>query len=106
MIIFQVHSHPDEAFHSWIDDQEAIPRRVGAYSLVVPDFGSRPHLLEQAALFQLDANGRWNEISTAVLNVIGIAPVSPPHTTTTKTLHRRVLRWLTGTLKSFGRLRT
>jgi len=50
-IVAQVHSHPERAFHSSVDDEEAIPRRVGSYSLVVADFGSRPHLLEEAALY-------------------------------------------------------
>ena len=59
MIVAQVHSHPHDAFHSPIDDEEAIPRRVGAYSLVIPDFGSRADLLDGAALFELAADGQW-----------------------------------------------
>lgn len=91
MIVAQVHSHPRQAFHSPIDDDEAIPRRVGAYSLVVPDFGARDDLLEDAALFQLAADSSWQ---TAPLDTF-----RPPRP-------QSRLRWLIDTLKSFGRSRT
>jgi hypothetical protein len=106
MIVVQVHSHPEGAFHSWIDDQEAIPRRVGAYSLVIPDFGSRPHLLEEAALFQLQESGSWNETSIELLTISALARPEDSQPAATTTLQRRTLRWLIGTLKSFGRSRT
>jgi hypothetical protein len=38
MVAAQVHTHPEEAFHSWADDRWAIVRHVGALSLVVPRF--------------------------------------------------------------------
>jgi hypothetical protein len=91
VIVAQVHSHPNWAFHSSIDDEEAIPRRVGAYSLVIPDFGARDHLLDGAALFQLDAHGVWQP---APLDIFRL-PRSESR-----------LKWLIDTLKSFGRLRT
>jgi hypothetical protein len=68
-ILVQVHSHPGHAFHSAIDDAEAIPRRVGALSLVVPDFGVRPELLDDAELFQLQQDGRWTPAPLAVLDI-------------------------------------
>ena len=91
MIVAQVHSHPRRAFHSPIDDEEAIPRRVGAYSLVVPDFGARDDLLDDAALFQLDAVGVWQPASLGTFR-----------------LPRRKgrVKWLIDILKSFGRSRT
>jgi hypothetical protein len=91
MIVAQVHSHPRSAFHSPIDDEEAIPRRVGAYSLVIPDFGARDNLLEDAALFQLDAVGVWQPAS------LGTFVLPSP---------KGRLQWLIDTLKSFGRSRT
>lgn len=101
MVVAQVHSHPRAAFHSWVDDAEAIPRRLGAYSLVIPDFGARHHLLEEAALFQLDADGHWLAAPLAALDVPQtFEPL--PTTTTTRSLWRR----LTDTLKSFGHSRT
>jgi len=36
MVAAQVHSHPDEAFHSKGDDEWAIVRHEGALSIVVP----------------------------------------------------------------------
>jgi predicted TIM-barrel fold metal-dependent hydrolase len=38
MVAAQVHTHPEEAFHSWADDRWAIVRHAGALSLVVPRF--------------------------------------------------------------------
>lgn len=98
MIVTQVHSHPNGAFHSWIDDKEAIPRRVGAYSLVVPDFGARAGLLDEAALYQLDACGRWRDAPLATFRL------PPPSTSTAP--ERKGLRWLIATVKNFGRSRT
>jgi hypothetical protein len=89
MIVAQVHSHPDYAFHSPIDDQEAIPRRVGSLSLVVPDFGSRADLLDGAALFRLHQDGSWRH-----------EPLERVRLVTRR--RRGALRWLIDTLKSFG----
>lgn len=94
VIVAQVHSHPRAAFHSEVDDEEALPRRVGSYSLVVPHFAARPDLLEEAALFRLEANGTWQPV--------------PLHTFKFA-VHRprwRSLQWLIDTLKSFGPSRT
>jgi hypothetical protein len=38
MVAAQVHTHPEEAFHSLADDRWAIVRHAGALSLVVPRF--------------------------------------------------------------------
>lgn len=90
-IVAQVHSHPERAFHSPVDDEEAIPRRVGSYSLVVPDFGSRSRLLEEAALYRLSAGGAWDP---APLETFQIQTQGGP------------LRWLIARAKSFGRSST
>jgi hypothetical protein len=92
MIVAQVHSHPRAAFHSPTDDAEAIPRRVGAYSLVIPDYGRRADLLDGAALFQLAANGTWQETNVHTFKLAA-------------TRRRGALRWLIDTLKNFGRSR-
>jgi hypothetical protein len=101
VLVAQVHSHPGAAFHSAIDDAEAIPRRRGSYSLVVPDFGARPHLLDGAALYRRDGSGSWLEapLSTFVIPEPFAPPVNP---TTKRSLWQRV----TDTLKSCGRSRT
>jgi hypothetical protein len=90
-IVAQVHSHPRRAFHSPIDDEEAIPRRVGSYSLVVPDFGAREDLLDDAALFQLDDAGAWRPTSLDAFRL--------PRP-------KGLVQWLIDTLKNFGRSRT
>lgn len=90
-IAAQVHSHPERAFHSPVDDEEAIPRRVGSYSLVVPDFGSRPHLFEDAALFRLSERGSWDP---APLETFQTRARGGP------------LRWMIARVKSFGRSST
>jgi Prokaryotic homologs of the JAB domain len=93
MIVVQVHSHPEAAFHSPIDDEEAIPRRVGAYSLVVPDYGARATVLDRAALFELREDGSWAEVPVALFAL-------------TPSPKARGLRWLIDTLKRFVRSRT
>ncbi len=105
VLVAQVHSHPSIAFHSCVDDAEAIPRRIGAYSLVIPDFGARAHLLDGAALYRLDDGGGWVEapLSTFVVPETFTAPqTAVALTTPTKaSLWRRLI----DTLRSFGRSR-
>jgi proteasome lid subunit RPN8/RPN11 len=67
-IIAQVHSHPDEAFHSKADDEWAIVRHQGALSLVIPKFGAITTFQSFAndiASFQLDATDVWRPVHTA-----------------------------------------
>jgi hypothetical protein len=98
LIVAQVHSHRDTAFHSWVDDEEAIPRRIGAYSLVIPDFGARDDLLDDAALYRLDDVGVWQSAPLDTFNLPLRAPSTAPR--------RKGLRWLVATVKSFARSRT
>jgi hypothetical protein len=61
-LLAQVHSHPEEAFHSYADDRWAIVRHIGALSLVVPWFGLQTRadtFLTDVAAFQLDAADQW-----------------------------------------------
>jgi proteasome lid subunit RPN8/RPN11 len=61
-LIAQVHSHPQEAFHSEADDRYAIMTAQGGLSLVVPNFGNAPPDPSCWAVYRL--NGRdWNEVS-------------------------------------------
>jgi hypothetical protein len=100
-VIAQVHSHPGQAFHSPIDSAEAIPRRAGAFSLVIPDFGARDTLSDGAALYQLDQTGTWNPVPIEAFDIA--ATFDQPAATPAKT---SLWRRLTDTLKSFGRSRT
>jgi proteasome lid subunit RPN8/RPN11 len=65
MIAAQVHSHPQQAFHSRADDTWAIVRHVGALSLVVPDFALKTTAATfrtNTKIFRLDRNNRWGEV--------------------------------------------
>lgn len=67
LILAQVHSHPEKAFHSRADDALAITRREGVLSLVLPYFGMRmsdDDFLAQAVTFQLTGGDRWLEVQT------------------------------------------
>lgn len=62
MVAAQVHTHPEEAFHSAADDHWAIVRHVGALSLVLPRFASETTVLTflaDAATFCLSPENEW-----------------------------------------------
>ncbi len=64
-IAAQVHSHPEEAFHSAADDAWAIVRHVGALSLVLPRFAidtSPENFLENVAVFSLSPSNKWEQV--------------------------------------------
>lgn len=41
-LLIQLHTHPLEAFHSWIDDEYPISHRLGFVSIVIPRFAKYP----------------------------------------------------------------
>lgn len=61
-LIAQLHSHPTHAYHSAMDDEYAIARIVGSFSLVIPDFAVHTFALDDCAIYRLNANGRWLEM--------------------------------------------
>jgi proteasome lid subunit RPN8/RPN11 len=66
MIVAQVHSHPGDAFHSEADDEWAIVRHEGAYSIVVPRFArgvSVRSFVQDAAVYKLSAEDVWELLS-------------------------------------------
>lgn len=70
MIVAQVHSHPEEAFHSSADDDWAVIRHEGALSLVVPYFAARTTVetfARDLAAFVLSSRNHWTEIEPANL---------------------------------------
>lgn len=70
-IAAQVHSHPQEAFHSSADDTWAIVRHEGALSLVVPYFAQRTtdtSFLADQKTYRLDALNRWTNIPSPELD--------------------------------------
>lgn len=74
-ILAQVHSHPQDAFHSKADDDWAVIRHQGALSLVLPRFASTTTLhnfSKQTATFSLSPDDKWLEVSTGdVISIIG-----------------------------------
>jgi Prokaryotic homologs of the JAB domain len=60
-LIAQVHSHPQEAYHSAADDRYAIVTAEGGLSLVVPYFGRAPADPTSWAVYRLRGH-RWEEL--------------------------------------------
>jgi hypothetical protein len=61
-LIAQVHSHPNEAYHSEADDQYAIVTAEGGLSFVVPNFGKAPLDPTIWAIYRL-TQGEWRGLS-------------------------------------------
>ncbi len=63
----QVHTHPEEAFHSQADDKWAIVRHHGALSIVLPRFAKTTtpnNFLLEAAVYQLSPLDTWIRVDT------------------------------------------
>jgi proteasome lid subunit RPN8/RPN11 len=68
MVAAQVHSHPNEAFHSKADDDWAIVRHEGALSLVVPRFASdtvQRNFFQQTRIYRFSNRATWDEVLPA-----------------------------------------
>jgi hypothetical protein len=59
-IIAQLHSHPEEAYHSTTDDAFPIATTAGSLSLVIPDFARQPFSLPRCAIYRLTEDGIWD----------------------------------------------
>jgi proteasome lid subunit RPN8/RPN11 len=65
MVAAQIHSHPNEAFHSRADDEWAIVRHEGALSLVVPRFAvdTFPEtFFPQTKVYRFSNRAKWDEV--------------------------------------------
>jgi Prokaryotic homologs of the JAB domain len=62
-LIAQLHSHPDEAYHSETDDTYPIATTTGSLSLVIPDFARDPFSLANCAVYRLLPPSGWVELS-------------------------------------------
>jgi hypothetical protein len=62
----QVHTHPEDAFHSDTDDTYPIVTAIGGFSLVVPRFCEAGLQGDGAALYRLGADG-WTEVDAGLL---------------------------------------
>jgi hypothetical protein len=60
----QIHSHPQEAFHSEVDDERAFIRHENAISIVVPYFADFPvaEFLLRARFYRLREETNWEEM--------------------------------------------
>jgi hypothetical protein len=58
----QVHTHPQEAFHSPTDDQFPIIHKPGFLSLVIPNFGLGPIGFKDAYLTEIQRDGGWRKV--------------------------------------------
>jgi hypothetical protein len=55
----RIHSHPRGAYHSDLDDANAVITHQGAISIVVPYFARAPLRLEDCAVHQLEHGRGW-----------------------------------------------
>jgi hypothetical protein len=58
----QVHTHPQDAFHSPSDDAFPIVHSPGFLSLVIPNFAMGSVSFEGAYLAQIEQDGSWREV--------------------------------------------
>ena len=75
-VLIQLHTHPNEAFHSKADDQLAITKHVGAISIVIPDFGLRWNgEFVQTSVHRHLGAARWRKLSDTEINqLFGVVP--------------------------------
>lgn len=62
-IVAQIHTHPDNAFHSDADAKWAIIRHVGALSLVLPRFAvdtTFENFLSEVVTYEYNSAGHWD----------------------------------------------
>ncbi len=59
----QVHTHPEEAFHSSSDDEFPIIHKPGFLSLVIPNFGLGSIGFKDAYLTEIQPDGLWQEVA-------------------------------------------
>jgi hypothetical protein len=62
-LFVQIHSHPFEAFHSFVDNKYPISHKIGFLSIVVPYFGKNVIDLSQCKVYEYLGNGKWKELS-------------------------------------------
>jgi hypothetical protein len=59
----QVHTHPEEAFHSPTDDRFAIVQSPGFLSLVIPNFAQGEVGFDDAYLAEIQDSGKWGQVN-------------------------------------------
>jgi hypothetical protein len=61
-VLCRVHSHPSDAYHSELDDQNLIIGHPGAISIVVPQFARGEPDLFNCSINELGPDGEWREL--------------------------------------------
>ena len=62
VLAIQIHTHPDEAYHSDTDNTYPIVTSLGGLSVVVPDFCRKGLRSPGAVVYRLRSNG-WEQLS-------------------------------------------
>lgn len=63
ILVAQIHSHPAEAFHSWIDNERPISHRKGLLSIVVPYFAREIQDFSKCKIYEYLGSGKWYELT-------------------------------------------
>jgi hypothetical protein len=72
-LIAQLHTHPEKAYHSDLDDAYPVITEAGGVSLVIPNFACQPANILNWAAYRLSRAGVWDELSSfAVKNLFEI----------------------------------
>ncbi len=64
-VVAQVHTHPEEASHSDVDDAFALAPATGFFSVVIPDFACAEDGLARAHVVVMRPDGSWQEVDHA-----------------------------------------
>lgn len=57
-LVAQVHSHPEEAYHSPTDNMYPVATQEGSFSIVIPNFGKGTFSDDKYAVYRL-LQGKW-----------------------------------------------
>lgn len=69
-LIAQIHSHPNEAYHSAVDDRFPIVDTYGGVSIVVPDFATGIISLNDWAIYRLSLNKTWDKLTNQEVDTL------------------------------------
>jgi hypothetical protein len=65
LLIAQMHSHPGRAYHSSTDDAYPIVTKIGALSIVVPNFAADQISPRRWAVYRLNESVTWQRLNDA-----------------------------------------
>ena len=67
----QVHSHPEDAYHSYTDDTYPVATLEGSLSIVLPTFGRDDWGLGDIAVYRLE-RGHWVKVTDPLSDLIEV----------------------------------